>query len=197
MNIKELKEKLLSVGFTEEVLSGIQEDKLQGLIDSLEPKELSFDDFLKDPKQQGEFDRRVTKAIEKVKSKSEKKDDPKPEIKPNGDQPEWANAFLENQKALMQEIETLKAGAVTKSKIEQAKEFISKTKLPDNLKESWLTRIDINSDTPLNQQAESLEKEYNDLVQGIADGKITGGPPPKGSQPNSGMSKEELKKALV
>lgn len=191
MNIKELKEKLLSVGFTEEVLSGIQEDKLQGLLNSLEPKELSFDDFLKDPKQQGEFDRRVTKAIETVKSKSEKKDDTQTEIKPNGDQPEWVKAILENNRVMAEKLENLEKGHITKSKTDQAKELMAKSNLPDDLKESWLTRVNINSDTPFDKQIEGLETEYESLIQKFADGKQTGGAPPR-----KGFDKKPTKEEL-
>ncbi|MDY8137568.1 hypothetical protein [Aquimarina sp. 2201CG5-10] len=198
MNKKELKEELLKLGLSEEVLSGIEKDKWEGLLDTLKPKSVSFDDFLKDPNNQGELDRRITKALDTQKKKLEKGSNPTPpnpnEVK--GDKPEWLDGLIKKIDDQAQEIKDLKKGTIEKSKFDQAKILLNKSKLPDNLKESWLNRIDINSETPLEDQVSGLSKEYESLTQSFADSKELGGNPPTGSKVKPGMSKDELKKAL-
>lgn len=179
MNKKELLEELKRLGLSEEVLSGIEDDQLQGLVDKLKPKQIGFDEFLKDPTQQGEFDRRVSKALETAKKKKEdpKPDDPKIEV--DGEQPKWVKTLLEQNKTLSEKMENLEKGSVVKSKKDQAIKFLKGTELPENLQESWLSRIDTDSETPIEDQVKALDEEYKGLVQNLADNTKLGGSPPR------------------
>jgi hypothetical protein len=53
--------------------------------------------------------------------------------------------------------------------------------LKEDLKPRWINRIDVNSETPIEDQIKELETEYSDLVQVNADSNQYGGPAGGGS----------------
>ncbi|WP_109437825.1 hypothetical protein [Aquimarina sp. AU119] len=191
MNKKELIAELKKLGLSDEVLSGIEDDQLEGLVEKLKPRELAFDDFLKESKNQGEFDRRVAKALETQKKKLEEPNtDPKPQDvdpdpKKKDEIPNWA-------KTLLQKVESIEKGKIEDTKRDSAKTILSKSEvLPDDLKQKWISRIDINSETSLEDQTKALEEEYSTLVQSYADKKTIAGPTPNITDDKE-PSKEEI-----
>jgi hypothetical protein len=48
-------------------------------------------------------------------------------------------------------------------------------------KDRWVNRIDVNSETPIEDQIKELESEYSELVQVSADNNVYGGPAGGGS----------------
>jgi len=48
--------------------------------------------------------------------------------------------------------------------------------LTPELKDRWVSRIDVNSETSIEDQIKELESEYSELVQVNADSNVYGGP---------------------
>lgn len=186
---KELKKKLEAAleakGLSKELVKFIsitQESEIEGVVEQLsklhkteEPKDL--DDFLKDNADaKSEFDRRVTKAIDTYKKKQGKKsddddDDDKPGKKKktdDDDTPSWA-------KKLMSEVESLKSEKAKDSKTSTAKQLWDKSELPDTIKTKWFGRIDVDSETSIEDQIKGLESEYTELKQGLLNKESGGG----------------------
>lgn len=90
------------------------------------------------------------------------KDDPKPEP-PKDDTPEWA-------KALLSKVDALEKGKITESKANTVADLFSKSEilkgLPENQKQSWLKRVNLESDD-LAAEVAGLETEYTELKQSI------------------------------
>lgn len=75
-------------------------------------------------------------------------------------------------KSLASEIASLKSGREVESKKSMANELFSKSeilkKMPESVKASWMSRIDLDSEVTYDNQILNFEKEYTDLVQGAA-----------------------------
>jgi hypothetical protein len=130
----------------------------------------SYEDIAKD-------DDRL-RTLESEKNKPKPTDPPKPD--PNNpnpnpeppkpdDTPAWAKAMVDKLEKVTTELETIKSGEVVKTKLQTAQSLIEKSEVLKNLKpeikNSWLKRIDLNSETPFEEQVTALETEYTDLVQ--------------------------------
>lgn len=118
-------------------------------------------------------------------------EDPKPEIKTGDDTPEWA-------KALLQKVEAIEKGEITKSKQSSIVNAFNKSEVLKNLKpeikESWLKRIPVTddlTDEQISEQITSLENEYQALTQTSADNQSYSGPTPTGN-PNADISDKEI-----
>lgn len=89
------------------------------------------------------------------------------------DVPAWAKAILESNKKLEGELEAIKTGKVIETKKATASELFGKSeilkKIPDAIRKNWENRIDVNSETPFEEQIQALENEYSQLVQVNAD----------------------------
>lgn len=121
----------------------------------------------------------------------EKTEDSKPEMKTEDDTPEWA-------KALLQKVEAIEKGEITKSKQSSIVSAFNKSEvlksLKPEIKESWLKRIPITddlTDEQISEQITSLENEYQALTQTSADNQIYSGPTPAGT-PNADISDKEI-----
>lgn len=110
------------------------------------------------------------KAEGKTGDDPEKKDD---DIEVDKDTPEWAKALIKQNRTLAAEIETIKTGTTTATKTEQAKAALEKSEvlkaMKPEIKERWLKRVDINSETPFEDQVKDLESEFTELYQVSAD----------------------------
>lgn len=110
------------------------------------------------------------------------------EIEVEKDAPAWAKAILKQNQKLTSEIESIKTGSVTQTKKAQASELFGKSEilkgLKPELKERWLNRIDVNSETPFDEQIKELETEFSELVQVSADNGGYAGPAGGGSPAN-------------
>ena len=91
---------------------------------------------------------------------------------PQDDAPAWA-------KKIQSDLEDLKSGKVTETKIQTVQGLFEKSDLLKGLKPeikaTWLKRVDLNSETPFEEQITALETEYADLVQVAADSADYGG----------------------
>lgn len=64
---------------------------------------------------------------------------------------------------LNQSINELKAEKVLGDKRSEASKLMSKSKVPKNLQEKWMNRIDFASETPVSEQIEEMETEIEEL----------------------------------
>lgn len=84
---------------------------------------------------------------------------------PKDETPQWA-------KALLDKVEAIEKGEVTKSKASSVADLFSKSEilkgLPENQKQSWLKRVNLESED-LAAEVSSLETEYTELKQSFAD----------------------------
>jgi hypothetical protein len=121
----------------------------------------------------------------KAKGGEGKKDGDEEVVEVDPDAPAWAKALLKQNEKLTSEIESIKTGNVTQTKKAQASELFGKSEilkgLKPELKERWLNRIDVNSETPFEDQIKELETELSELVQVSADNSGYAGPAGGGS----------------
>lgn len=97
---------------------------------------------------------------------------PTPPTPPKDDVPAWAQAILDSNKKLEGELEAIKTGKVIETKRATASELFKKSEvlknIPETIRKNWENRIDVNSETPFEEQIQALESEYSELVQGNA-----------------------------
>ena len=111
---------------------------------------------------------------------------PTPPTPPKGeDVPAWAQALLDYNKKLNEDLEAIKTGKTIETKRQTASELFGKSEVLKNmkpeLKAKWEKRIDIDSETSFEDQIKELESEYSDLVQVSADNNDYAGPAGGGS----------------
>lgn len=111
---------------------------------------------------------------------------PTPPTPPKGeDVPAWAQALLDSNKKLNEDLEAIKTGKTIETKRQTASELFGKSEVLKNmkpeLKAKWEKRIDIDSETSFEDQIKELESEYSDLVQVSADNNDYAGPAGGGS----------------
>lgn len=133
-----------------------------------------------------------TRTLEADKKKAEElavkkggKDDEKEDVKIDDDAPAWAKALLKSNEKLTSDLESIKSGNVLETKKQTASQLFEKSEvlkgLKPELKDRWVNRIDVNSETPFEDQIKELESEYSELVQVNADSTVYGGPAGGGS----------------
>lgn len=189
MILEKLKAALRAAGLSEELANHINitsEDQIQGIVASLKPtstdQELDFkkvlasqefskyvadngfDNVLKLSKSlQSEHDKKVTQGVHTFKQKFLKDLDPEgnptPGTDTSNDTPEWA-------KALISKVDALETKGQQSSKLEQVQSLMKTSKLPDNIQKRWLSRIQLESETPFTDQIKSLEEEHEELFKG-------------------------------
>jgi hypothetical protein len=132
-------------------------------------KENGFDSVLKLNKAlQSEHDRKVYQGVKTFKEKilgdpqdpNPNPQDPKGPADPQEGMPEWFKPFAKT-------IGDLATSKTVETKLEKARKAMAEAKLPKNLKESWISRIDLESETPYEDQIKSLEEEYKSIHVGI------------------------------
>lgn len=148
------------------------EAQLQTVVDGI-----NFADVI-----QSETDYRVTEATKTAVSNYEKKhklkdgkviEDPKPDPKPGDpksvdpEMPAWAKALQESVTALAGTVTNVVKGQETGSKLTQAMGLLAKSKVPTTLHEKWAPRINVESETPIEEQVKALEAEYLETHQAI------------------------------
>lgn len=124
-----------------------------------------------------------TRTLEADKKKAEelaatKKPESSKEVetevsKIDDDAPAWAKALLKSNEKLTADLESIKTGNIKQSKLEQAKSLLEKSevfkKLNDDSKGFMLKNIELESDTPFEEQITGLEGVFEKLVQSTAD----------------------------
>ena len=99
---------------------------------------------------------------------------PTPPSPPKGEEvPTWAQAILDSNKKLEGELEAIKTGKIIETKKQTASELFAKSevlkRIPEGIRQNWVNRIDVNSETTFEEQIQELETEYSTLVQVNAD----------------------------
>lgn len=103
-------------------------------------------------------------------------------IEVDPDAPAWAKALLKQNEKLTSDLEAIKSGNLRQSKAEQAKSLLEKSevfkKLDEDTKGFMLKNVDLESETPFEEQITGLEGVFGKLVQSSADGGEYAGAPP-------------------
>lgn len=77
--------------------------------------------------------------------------------------------LLEAITKLTGEVESIKTGKVIETKRATVSELFGKSEvlkgIPETIRKNWENRIDVNSETPFEEQIQALETEYSELVQ--------------------------------
>lgn len=105
---------------------------------------------------------------------------------PKGDEvPAYVKALLDKLDGVTSDLEALKTGKVIETKKQTASELFAKSevlkRIPEGIRQNWVNRIDVNSETPFEEQIQALETEYSTLVQVNADNNQYSGPAGNGS----------------
>lgn len=117
-------------------------------------------------------------------------EDPKKPSETNDDEdddvPKWAKSLMDSNKKLSTELQEIKKGKVIETKTKSARELFEENEtfksLKDKNKDFFFRQINVESETPVEEQIESLESEYKDLVQTQKDnGSYAGTPPASGT----------------
>lgn len=146
---------------------------------------ISFDDFLKDGKNQSEFDKRVAKAIETAKSKwqadyEQKIEEAKTEAaklaKMNAEQ----KAQYEQEKRL-KELEAREKEITVRELKAVALETLAEKGLPKELAEI----LNYNDADSCKKSIESVEKAFQSAVEKAVNDKLRGSGAPQGGQGNN------------
>ena len=111
---------------------------------------------------------------------------PAPPTPPTGDDvPAYVKALLDKLDGVTSDLEALKTGKVIETKKQTASELFAKSevlkRIPEGIRQNWVNRIDVNSETPFEDQIQALETEYSTLVQVNADNNQYSGPAGNGS----------------
>lgn len=100
------------------------------------------------------------------------------------DTPAWAKALIDSNKKLNDDLEAMKTGKITESKKQTAQSLLDKSEvlkgMKPEIKAGWVARIDVNSETSIEDQISALETEYTDITQGLADNSQYSGAAPRG-----------------
>lgn len=125
--------------------------------------------------------------IRTLEAKANPSPNPTPAPAPNpspapapDDTPAWAKALIDSNQKMTADLEAIKSGNVLETKKQTASQLFEKSEvlkgLKPELKDRWINRIDVNSETPFEDQIKELESEYSELVQVSADNNQYGGP---------------------
>ena len=166
--------------------TGTGADNGNGEGDGSESNKLSsFDEFLKDSKNQSEFDQRIAKALETAKTKweSEKatelenaKTEAEKLAKMNAEQ----KAKYAEEKRLA-ELEKREKDITTRELRATAYETLAEKNLPKEL----VDILNYSDAEQCNKSIESVEKAFQSAVEKAVNEKLRGGNPPKGGQDNN------------
>lgn len=129
-----------------------------------------------------------TKSKEELEAEAKAKADAEAleAAKKAGDQPEWVKALMAKLDAQDAKITELQTGKVLETKKATAAELFGKSDvlkgIKDEFKANWLARINVDSETPIQDQVTALETEYTGLQQSFAEsGNYSGTPPLNGN----------------
>lgn len=105
-------------------------------------------------------------------------------IKTTEEVPSWAKGLVEANTKLLQEVEAIKTGRVLENKKQSAASVFEASEvlkaMKPEIKQRWLNRINVESETPVEDQLKELETEYTELYQSTVDSNKFAGSPPSG-----------------
>jgi len=116
---------------------------------------------------------------------------------PAADVPEWAKAMVDANKILLDKVTSLETGKITETKKQTAQTVFEASEvlkaMKPEIKNSWLGRINVDSEITIEDQVKSLETEYAEIRQSVADTTRYSGSVPTGTQSKNTPSAEEVK----
>lgn len=218
---QKLKEALKAAGLKEglvDLINITSEDQIEGIVNSLKstqsPEDVTpdfnkilgsqeFADYvttngfdkvvtLSKPLQR-EHDKKVTAGIKTFSDKHFKQineeniDGMNPDGTPktNDDMPAWA-------KTLIDKVDGIEKSKTTESKLEQARAVLNASKvLPDHLKKSWESRLQLESETSFEDQVKGFDAEYSETHKSIVGNNVDSGLPLGGGSDKK-VSDEEV-----
>ena len=154
---------------------------------------MSFDDFLKDPKNQAEFDRRVGKALETSRSKMQAEINTKVQeavteaerlAKMNAEQ----KAQYEREKK-EKEIADREAAITKRELMATAKEQLAEKGLPISLADV----LNYASAEECSASIEAVGKAFQEAVEKAVNDRLSGGKPPKKAGDKAAYTMEQIK----
>jgi flagellar biosynthesis chaperone FliJ len=96
--------------------------------------------------------------------------------------------MAEANKTLLEKVTALETGKIIDAKKQTAQQLFENSEvlksIKPEIKESWLKRVDVNSETPIEEQITLLETEYSEITQTVADSRLSSGPPAMGNTNN-------------
>ena len=120
---------------------------------------------------------------------------------PYDDAPSWAKSLIEANQKLALDIDALKTGKITETKLQTAKSVFDGSEvlklLNQEIKENWFKRINVDSDTPIDEQVKGLETEFTNIRQEIANNTRYSSQTPNFTQGNNGKLGEKEAKEIV
>jgi len=177
------------------------EDQIQNVVDGLK-----YDDII-----QSETDFRIGQASKTARDKAvieyEKKhnlkdgksqksndDDPEDLIDDQGDEkvPKWAQKLIKENSELKSTIHGITKSQEVGTKRDQALKIMAISKIPEKYREKWVRRLELESETPLEEQVKELEAEYVDLQQETINSAVKEGTYVPGSGGSDGLEKQEM-----
>lgn len=125
-----------------------------------------------------EADKKKAEELAAKKAKGGKDDEEEDEE--NAGMTPFEKRMLKSFGDLKSDIDSIKSGNMLETKKQTASQLFEKSDvlkgLKEDLKPRWINRIDVNSETPIEDQIKELESEYSELVQVSADNNQYGGP---------------------
>lgn len=101
------------------------------------------------------------------------------------DAPAWAKALIDSNKKLADDLQVMKSGKVLETKKQTAQAVFETSDVFKNaskeVKDFMLKNIDVESETPIEDQVKGLEDTFGKMVQGSADTNSYAGPAGSGA----------------
>lgn len=115
------------------------------------------------------------------------------------DTPKYIKDILKQNKQIAAELAEIKSGKITDTKRMQAKKAFESSELlkgmNDEVKQKWMERYDLDSETSFEDQTKELETEFSTLTQSSADSNHYGGPAGEGKKVGE-VKQEEVEKVM-
>lgn len=145
-----------------------------------------FEDIAKTDDRMRTLEANSRSSADDEEDEEDEDEDPKPKPK-KGDVPAWAQALIDANERQAQDLADLKAGKITESKTAAARKVFEQNEIFKGLKseaskEFFFKQIDVNSETPLEEQIEGLEEVYKETFQTQVDAQSFAGGPPSGGR---------------
>jgi len=113
------------------------------------------------------------------------------------DAPAWAKAIIDTNQKLVADMEAIKTGKIMETKKQTAQSVFESSAilkaLKPEIKANWLGRIDVHSETPIEDQVKNLETEFTAIRQEIANTTKYSSVVPSGTRGNNEPSAEDIK----
>lgn len=150
---------------------------------------LSFEDIAKDDDRARTLESEKKKAEElaaknKGKKPSDDEEEVEEEVETEGMTP-FEKMMLKKFGEIKSDIDTIKSGNAKQTKLQQAEALLSKSEvfkgLDDETKKFMLKNVELESETPFEEQIISLETVFGKMIQTSADNNVYGGAAGNGS----------------